>query len=151
MSSRIILHIFFLLICSEVSCVDRYYTVEYMWVKLRAKNESFVTGITDYGQSLMGEVFQISLPTEGQTVDQGEPLIAVEAQFKSKVFHAPLGGQVLEVNQDVIDDPTLINSSPDLFGWLLKMEPSDLEEELPNILSQSERDNKIRSRFNIIN
>ena len=70
-------------------------------------------------KSLMGEVFQISLPTEGQTVDQGEPLIAVEAQFKSKVFHAPLGGQVLEVNQDVIDDPTLINSSPDLFGYQL--------------------------------
>ncbi|XP_075257002.1 glycine cleavage system H protein-like isoform X3 [Convolutriloba macropyga] len=123
-----------------------------MWVKLRAKNESFVTGITDYGQGTLANSNWTSTGGfDGQTVDQGEPLIAVEAQFKSKVFHAPLGGQVLEVNQDVIDDPTLINSSPDLFGWLLKMEPSDLEEELPNILSQSERDNKIRSRFNIIN
>jgi glycine cleavage system H protein len=105
------------------------YTKEHEW--LTAGEESVATvGITAFAANALGDVVYVQLPEVGDTVTAGETCGELESTKSVSDLYAPVTGEVVEANQDVVDDPSLVNSAPFEGGWLFKVkitdEPADL-------------------------
>ena len=105
---------------------DLYYHKEHMWV--RVEGNKAVVGMDDFSQKLAGELSYVELPGEGDEVSQDEVVGTYETgKWMGKLF-APVSGEVVEVNEEVDDDPSLVNSDPYGQGWLFKIKMSDTSE-----------------------
>ena len=106
----------------------------HLWV--RDEGEGRVTvGITDFAQDQLGKVVYVDLPEVGDTVVEGEEMGAVESAKSVSDLIAPVTGEVLEINDDLNDDPAPINEDPYGSGWLAVIK---LEEELSPDLMDAE-------------
>jgi len=105
------------------------YTVEHEWICPESKNKGKV-GLADYAQSQLGDIVFLDLPAQGTQVKQGKKMGEVESVKAVSDIFAPVSGQVLELNQTVIDEPGLVNKDPYGAGWLVRLElskPSELD------------------------
>jgi glycine cleavage system H lipoate-binding protein len=133
---------------------DVYYHDGHSWAKLEGGNRVRV-GLDDFTQQVMGDIEDIELPSIGSQLKQGEVAWKLR-QGKRKLSQlAPLGGTVVELNEKVIKDPSLANSSPYEKGWILKIQPKAFSEEMPELMDsfqfQVHFDRlkaKLRSSFN---
>lgn len=85
-------------------------------------------GITDYAQSELGDLCYVELPNEGDDISDSEPFGSVECSRTVTDLYAPFCGRVLDVNQEVINDPTVVNASPYQKGWMIRARLSTPEE-----------------------
>lgn len=99
------------------------YTTEHEWV--RVEEDSCIIGITEFAQKQLGDVVFVELPTVGQTFAGGDELGTIESVKAVAEFYAPVGGEVIEINNAVVDDPELLNDDPHGEGWLVKLRFSD--------------------------
>ena len=105
---------------------DLYYHKEHMWVKL--EGDTAIIGLTDFSQKLAGEMSFIEMPEEDSDVKKDEVVGSYETgKWMGKIF-APLTGKVIGINEEVEDDPSLINSDPYGRGWIYKLQISNSEE-----------------------
>jgi glycine cleavage system H protein len=95
-------------------------------------------GATDYGQKALREVVYVDLPSAGGGVKQGEAYGTVESVKAVVDLVAPVSGRVVEVNERLRDNPDAINRDPYGDGWLIAIEPSNLEQELKNLMNFNE-------------
>ncbi|RLC64659.1 MAG: glycine cleavage system protein GcvH [Chloroflexi bacterium] len=105
------------------------YTQEHEWICPKPENKGKV-GLADYAQSQLGDIVFLNLPALGTQVEQGKKMGEVESVKAVSDIFAPVSGQVLEVNQTVIDEPGLVNKDPYGAGWLVRLElskPSELD------------------------
>jgi len=102
---------------------DLKYTEEHEWA--RREGEDFLIGITDYAQSELGDIVFVELPEPGTRVDRGAVFGTIEAVKTVSDLYAPLGGEILEVNTDLADQPEIVNASPYGDGWMIRIKPSD--------------------------
>ncbi|MCD6263947.1 glycine cleavage system protein GcvH [Candidatus Bathyarchaeota archaeon] len=113
---------------------DLYYTEEHEWLKVLEDGTALV-GITDYAQKSLHEVVYVELPNPGDMVKQGEAFGTVESVKAVSDLYSPVSGIVEEVNEELLDSPELINSDPYGKGWIVKIKPKSLEDELENLLN----------------
>ncbi|GAA1649706.1 glycine cleavage system protein GcvH [Microbacterium flavum] len=102
------------------------YTDEHEWVAL--EGDVATVGITDYAADKLGDVVFVDLPSVGSSVTAGEVCGEIESTKSVGELYAPLTGEILEVNDAVVDDPASVNG--DAFGaWLVKIrvEPADVD------------------------
>jgi len=109
-----------------------YYSEDYGWVKI--ENGKARIGITDYAQKQLKEIIFIELPSEGDEVKQGEAYGSAESVKAVSDLISPLSGKVEEVNSKVLDNPGIVNEDPYGEGWLILITPSNLDEELKNLM-----------------
>ena len=102
---------------------DLKYTQEHEWVRI--EGDVATVGITDYAQDKLGEVIYVELPAVGKSFEAMAVMATVESVKAASDIYAPLTGEVAEVNDAVVDDPALINSSPYGDAWLVKMRVAD--------------------------
>lgn len=102
------------------------YSKEHVW--LRIEGGRVVVGITDFAQEMLGDVAAVELPDAEEQVEQEDSMGSIEARKTIAELYAPVSGTVLEINQDVIDNPALINDDPYDSGWLLEIELDDRDE-----------------------
>ena len=95
------------------------YTAEHEWVRLDGATAS--VGITDHAQRALGDVVYVSLPTVGATVTAGEPCGEVESTKSVSDIFSPVDGEVTEINEEIDEDPGLVNADPYGAGWLFKV------------------------------
>ena len=116
--------------------------IGHIWVRL--ENGKVRMGITDYGQKQLKEIVFVELPNPGDTVEalvfDGETpktksIGAIESQKTSVELYAPVSGKVDEINDEIEDNPGLINQDPYDDGWLLLIDPSNLETEKQQLWS----------------
>ena len=107
----------------------------HFWV--RAEGNEAVLGLSDYLQDQMGEITKLELPDLGDVLRAGLRIGQVESEEASSPLEAPLSGEVLEVNAEVLENPDLVNSDPYLTGWLLRIRLED-PEELEELISEEE-------------
>jgi glycine cleavage system H protein len=111
------------------------YTKEHEWV--RVQDGVAIVGITEYAQKELGDVVFVELPKVGETFDTNETFANVESvKAVSEVF-SPVAGEVLEVNQELVDSPQLVNDDPYGDGWFIKLKVADAEE-LKDLLNSDE-------------
>ena len=99
------------------------YTKEHEWAKL--EEGLVVIGITSYAQDALGEIVYVELPSEGDEITKGDPFGGVESTKSVSDLYAPLSGEVIEVNEALLDSPETINEDPYGAGWMIKVKPYD--------------------------
>ncbi len=107
---------------------DLRYASSHEWVRL--EGDLAVIGISDHAQEELTDVVFVELPQIGRTVDAGDPTAVVESVKAASDIYAPIAGEVVEVNDAVEADPSLVNTDPYGNGWIFKLkvkEPSQLE------------------------
>ncbi|MGC8869288.1 MAG: glycine cleavage system protein GcvH [Sulfurihydrogenibium sp.] len=103
-----------------------YYTKEHIWVKI--ENDVATIGITDYGQKQLGDVVFVDLPEVGREVESGEVIASVESVKAVSEVYSPVSGKIISVNEDLANDPSVINSDPYGDGWIADIQMSDPSE-----------------------
>lgn len=104
---------------------DRKYADSHEWVKLNG--DIATIGISDYAQHALGNIVYVDMPEVGDEVNQGDDFGAVESVKAASDLISPISGEVVEVNEALVDKPELINE--DAFGnWIMKVKISDLSE-----------------------
>jgi glycine cleavage system H protein len=105
------------------------YSKEHEWLSVAEDGVSTV-GITEFAANALGDVVYAQLPEVGSTVTAGESCGELESTKSVSDLYSPVGGEITEINEDVVNDPSLVNSAPFEGGWLFKVrvaeEPGDL-------------------------
>ena len=102
---------------------DVRYTQEHEWA--REEGGVVAVGITSYATEQLGDVVFVELPEVGRKLETGKPFGVVEAVKTVSDLYAPVGGEVVEVNGAIGDNPALVNQSPFGEGWLIKIRPAN--------------------------
>ncbi len=105
---------------------DLHYTEEHEWVRLEGKIAT--VGITQFAVEQLGDVTQVDLPREGETLKQGDVLGSVESVKAVSDVYSPLSGKVVKVNSPLQDSPEYLNEEPYDGGWMIQIEMSKPEE-----------------------
>ncbi len=98
---------------------DLKYAKSHEWV--RVSGDTATVGITDHAQHELTDVVFIELPGVGRKVNAGEACAVVESVKTASDIYAPVSGEVIEINQPVVDDPALVNREPFAGGWFFKV------------------------------
>ena len=105
------------------------YSKEHEWLS-DAQDGVSTVGITEHAANALGDVVFVQLPEVGDTVTAGDTCGELESTKSVSDLYSPVTGEVTEVNEDVVNDPSLVNSEPFEGGWLFKVrvaqEPADL-------------------------
>lgn len=109
-----------------------YYSENDLWASV--EDGKVRIGLTDYAQKQLKEIVFLELPGVGSEIEQGESFGAVESVKAVSDLVAPISGKIIEQNDEVEGTPEKLNEDPYGEGWLIVIEPSDLEAELKNIL-----------------
>ena|SRR5690242_8280466 len=104
---------------------DIRYTKEHEWVRM--DGDIATVGITDYAQEALGDVVFVELPEVGRDVAADEACSVVESVKAASDVYAPLAGKVVEVNQAIIDDPSLVNTDAEGEGWFFRIELDNVD------------------------
>ena len=101
----------------------RYFTDEHEWIDVDGDNAT--VGITDYAQEQLGDIVFVELPNVGAMLDKGGDAAVVESVKAASDIYAPIDGKVTEVNEDLEEDPALVNTSAEEDGWFFRMTVGD--------------------------
>lgn len=112
------------------------YSKEHEWLSAAEDGVSAI-GITEHAANALGDVVFVQLPEVGDTVTAGETCGELESTKSVSDLYCPVTGEVTEVNEDVVNDPSLVNSAPLEGGWLFKVRVTD---EPADLLSAAEYD-----------
>ncbi len=111
------------------------FTPSHEWVRI--EDDFAIVGITDFAQTLLGELVYVELPDVGDVIAQGESCAVVESVKAASDVYCPLNGQIIEVNEELADQPELVNDDPYSNGWLFKIQ-MDKPEQLEELLTPEE-------------
>jgi len=122
------------------------YTKDHEWLCLEPGGNARI-GITDYAQSQLGDVVYLDLPAPGKQIEQSRKMGEIESVKAVSDLFAPASGKVIEINQNVINDPSLVNKDPYGEGWLVKIrltKPAELDalmtsDDYDRLLGQGEK------------
>ena len=95
------------------------FTKDHEWVRM--DGDAATVGITDHAQELLGDLVFVELPEVGATFDKGADAATVESVKAASEVYCPLDGEITEINQAIVDDPSLVNSDPQGAGWFFKL------------------------------
>ena len=103
------------------------YTESHEWVSSEDDGSARI-GISDHAQQELGDLVYVELPAVGDELGQGDPCAVVESVKAASDIYAPVSGKVIAVNEDLDEDPAVINTEPYDSGWLFQLELSDKDE-----------------------
>lgn len=114
---------------------DLLYSDQHEWIRVEGSDARI--GITDFAQDELGDIVFVELPEVGDTIDANEPFGSVESVKTVSELYAPISGTVVEVNEDLEDNPEYVNESPYEQAWMIVVEPSD-DAEIDELLSSEQ-------------
>jgi glycine cleavage system H protein len=104
---------------------DKRFTKEHEWVVL--DGDIATVGITDHAQEQLGDLVHIDLPELEREVSEGETCAVVESVKAASDIFAPLAGKIVEINETIIEDPSIVNSDAEGEGWFFRIEIDDTD------------------------
>ena len=116
------------------------FSKEHEWVVIK-ENLAFI-GISDFAQKQLGDIVSIELPKIGSRFEQMQVMAIVDSIKASSDIYCPLSGEIVSVNEDLLEHPEWINQSPYEKGWIVKIKPSNINE-FDGLLSREQYENII--------
>jgi glycine cleavage system H protein len=111
------------------------YSTDHEWVELKEEDE-VVIGITDFAQEQLGDLVYIELPSIGDEIACGDNISVIESVKAASDLIAPVSGEVVDVNNQLEDEPELVSEDPMGEGWFIKVKLSDISE-LDDLMDES--------------
>ena len=109
------------------------YASTHVWA--RKENDGTVTvGISDYAQEQLGDIVYVELPEIGQRTVLGDEIAVVESVKAASDIYAPISGEIVQINENLDEEPEIVNSDPYIEGWFFVINPDDASD-LDNLLS----------------
>ncbi|MEJ2155521.1 MAG: glycine cleavage system protein GcvH [Desulfobacteraceae bacterium] len=105
---------------------DVRYTDDHEWA--RQEGENVKVGITDYAQDQLGDIVFVELPEVGSSYSAGDEFGTLESVKAVSELYMPIGGEIVGINEDLVDAPERVNSEPYGGGWMIEIKPSDAGE-----------------------
>lgn len=102
---------------------DLKYTKDHEWVRM--DGDVAYVGITDYAQDQLGDIVFVDIPSVGESLQEGDVFGTIEVVKTVSDLFLPVAGEILEQNQDIEDNPEIVNQDPYGKGWIIKLKPSD--------------------------
>ncbi|MGB1066407.1 MAG: glycine cleavage system protein GcvH [Paracoccaceae bacterium] len=102
------------------------FTEEHEW--LRVEDDVVVVGITEHASTQLGDVVFVELPEEGTTVSKDDEVVVIESVKAASDILSPLDGEIVEVNQALIDEPSMVNDDPLGAAWFFKIKVDNLSQ-----------------------
>ena len=102
------------------------YTKDDEWVRI--EGDEAVIGLTDYAQDALSDIVYVELPDEGESFDAGETFAVVESVKAAADMYMPIGGEVIESNENLLDAPEILNADPYEEGWIMRIKMDDSSE-----------------------
>src|ERR671938_1239866 len=102
---------------------DRRYTPQHEWKK--PEGGHYVVGITAFAQDQLGDIVYVELPKVGDRVEAGQAFGVIESVKTASDLYAPVSGEVVEVNAELVDQPQTVNDDPFNAGWMIKLRADD--------------------------
>ena len=112
-----------------------YFTKEHEWI--RVDGDVATVGISDHAQEALGDIVFAEAPEAGRTLTKGQEAAVVESVKAASDVYSPVGGEVIEGNAVIADDPALINRDPEGEGWFFKLKLSD-PSELDGLMNEAD-------------
>jgi len=112
-----------------------YYTKSDEWLK--AEDDIGTIGVTDYAQDQLGDIVYLEIVKKDKKLKQGENLTTIESVKAVSDVNAPVAGEIIEVNEKLLDDASIINKDPYGEGWIAKIKIEN-KDELKNLMSAQE-------------
>jgi glycine cleavage system H protein len=103
------------------------FTKEHEWLQIKEDGLAII-GISNFAQEQLDDIVSIELPKAGSNFRQGQTIAIVDSVKASSDIYAPISGDIIEVNEELIEKPEMINHSPYDLGWIVKIKPSNIEE-----------------------
>ena len=116
---------------------DRKYLKDHDWAK--EEDGLVLIGITDFAQQTLKDIVYVELPEVGENVEVGEVFGSIESVKAVSDLISPVTGKITEINAEIVDTPELVNEDP-YASWLVKVKPTDLENEFKLLLSPEDYD-----------
>lgn len=117
------------------------YCKSHEWIK-HEEGKTFIIGISDHAQSLLGDLVYVELPEIGREVSAGEECCVVESVKAASDVYSPVSGTVVEINEELLDNPEQVNQQPYDSGWLFKLEVENVGE-LEDLLDSNDYEEMI--------
>ena len=111
---------------------ELYYNEDHSWA--RVDGSKVTVGMTDFFQKEAGDIVFVDLPEEEDEVERGEVCGKIQSRKWIGKLVSPVSGEIVEINEDLEEDTSLINSDPYGKGWILVIECEDLESDLKNLI-----------------
>lgn len=118
------------------------YTNDHEWIRI--EGDTAHVGITDYAQKELGDIVFIEVETEGETLEKGDTFGTIEAVKTVSDLYMPISGEVLEFNEELEDQPELVNKDPYDNGWIVKLKVTD-KVQLDDLLEAEDYKKQIES------
>ncbi|MEA2745760.1 MAG: glycine cleavage system protein [Acetobacteraceae bacterium] len=104
---------------------DKRFTKDHEWLVL--DGDIATVGITDYAQEQLGDLVHVELPELERAVAEGETCAVVESVKAASDVYSPLAGKIVEINETVVEDPSIVNSDAEGEGWFFRLELDDTD------------------------
>ena len=111
------------------------FTKEHEWILM--KDNIALVGITDFAQKQLGDIVSVELPNVGNNFKQNDAMAIIDSVKASSDVYCPLDGEIVAVNEELLQSPELINKSPFESGWIVKLEPSNISQ-LENLMTEEQ-------------
>ncbi len=111
------------------------YTSDHEWVNV--EGNSATIGVTDFAQGELGDIIYLDITASvGDEVKKGDVLGSIEAVKTVSDVYSPISGKILEINTAINDNPSVVNTTPYTEGWMIKIEPNNMDE-ISNLIDHS--------------
>jgi glycine cleavage system H protein len=116
---------------------ERKFTKEHEWIQ--KSDQIIIVGITEFAQDQLGDIVSIELPQVSSSFKQNDVMVIIDSVKASSDIYCPVDGEIIEINEKLLEHPELINQSPYEEGWIVKIKPSN-PEQIDSLLSKEQYD-----------
>lgn len=116
---------------------EKKFTKEHEWIE--KSDQIIIVGITEFAQDQLGDVVSIELPQVASSFKQNDVMLIIDSVKTSSDIYCPIDGEIVEINEKLLEHPELINQSPYEEGWIVKIKPSN-PEQIDSLLSKEQYD-----------
>jgi glycine cleavage system H protein len=116
---------------------EKKFTKEHEWIE--KSDQIIIVGITEFAQEHLGDIVSIELPQVSSSFKQNDVMVIIDSVKASSDIYCPVDGEIIEINEKLLEHPELINQSPYKEGWIVKIKPSN-PEQIDSLLSKEQYD-----------
>ncbi len=116
---------------------EKKFTKEHEWIE--KSDQIIIVGITEFAQDQLGDIVSIELPQVSSLFKQNDVMAIIDSVKASSDIYCPVDGEIIEINEKLLEHPELINQSPYEEGWIVKIKPSN-PEQIDSLLSKEQYD-----------
>jgi len=116
---------------------EKKFTKDHEWIE--KSDQILIVGITEFAQNQLGDIVSIELPKVESSFKQNDVMAIIDSVKASSDIYCPVDGEIIEINEKLLEHPELINQSPNEEGWIVKIRPNN-PEQIDSLLSKEQYD-----------